>query len=108
MNELREIENFVTHEMEIVVSGSANFEDLKAILAEKFSELINTDFDHLIQLLYRIDINEMKLKEILKKNQNDDAGKLLAELTIERQLQKIRSKKLNTKRDKNISDDEKW
>jgi hypothetical protein len=108
MNDLPEIEKLITDEMGIVVKGSANFEDLKKVLAEEFNELINTDFNHLVQLLYRIDISEKKLKEALRQNQEKDSGKLLAELTIERQLQKIKSRQQYNKPDENISDDEKW
>ena len=108
MNDLREIEKLITDEMSMAVRPSANFEDLKIVLAEKYNELINTDFPRLIQLLYRIDINETKLKTVLKENLGENAGILLAELTIERQLQKIRSKQQYHKPGENISDDEKW
>jgi hypothetical protein len=108
MNDLPEIEKLINDEMSIAVHGSANVEDLKRVLAAKFNDLINHDFNRLVQILYRIDINEAKLKTVLEKNTGHDAGRLLAELTIERQLQKIRSRQQYTKPDENISEDEKW
>jgi len=108
MDNLPQIEKLITDEMGIAVYGSANFEDLKNVLAAKFNELINNDFNYLVQLLYRIDISETKLKETLGQNQDKNAGELLAALTIERQLQKIRSRQQYSKPDENISEDEKW
>ena len=67
------------------------------------NKLINEDFQALVQLLYRIDVNEEKLKTLLKKNQNIDAAPLIAELIIRRQLEKIKSKKQFDEREK--SDD---
>ena len=80
----------------------------KQQLAEKINELINSDFQKLISILYRIDISESKLKLLLKENPNIDGGAIIADMMIERQLQKIRSRQQNSKRDENISDEEEW
>jgi len=37
-----------------------------------------------VQLLYRIDVSEAKLKYILQAHPNEDAGKLIAAVVIER------------------------
>jgi hypothetical protein len=62
-------------------------------LAAKINELINTDFEKLVQQLYRVDVNESKLKKLLRENAGADAGRLIALLLIERQQQKLQSKK---------------
>ena len=108
MSELVKIERLIADELGVAIPNSASLDDLKIALASKFNELINTDLNHLVQILYRIDISERKLKETLNQNKDKDAGKLLAELTVERQLQKIRSREQYRKPDENISDDEKW
>ncbi len=77
------------------------------ILAEKINYLIVNDFNKLIQILYRADISEQKLKEMLAINNNEDAGKLIGALFIERQMQKIKSRQDN-RRDQNISEEERW
>ena len=79
----------------------------RQILAERINELINSDFQKLVSILYRIDVNETKLKQLLNANQATDAGLIIADLLIERQEQKIRSRQ-EYKPDENISDDEKW
>ena len=55
-----------------------------AQLEEFINECIKTDFSRLVQLLYRIDVSEQKLKTILQANPNEDAGKLIAGIILER------------------------
>ncbi len=77
-------------------------------LATYINNLILENFDQLISLLYRLDVSEQKLKILLKENSEADAGKLIATLIIERQIQKIKSRQEH-QRDKNMMDDEeKW
>jgi hypothetical protein len=60
----------------------------KAELATYINDLIVHDFNKLISILYRIDVDEEKLKRVLKENKDKDAGIVIAELIIERQSQK--------------------
>jgi hypothetical protein len=48
------------------------------------NDCIQYDFNKLVQLLYRIDVSEEKLKYILQLNPNEDAAKLIAAVIIER------------------------
>ncbi len=48
------------------------------------NDCINHDFNKLVQLLYRIDVSENKLKTILHSNPTEDAAKLIAAVIIER------------------------
>ena len=97
----------VSKELEIVLNEKSHSFAMR-ILAERINELINTDFQKLVSILYRMDVNEMKLKQLLKDNPGDDAGIIIADLMIERQAEKIKSREQHSKRDENISDDEKW
>lgn len=53
-------------------------------LESTINELIKNDFSKLVQILYRIDVSEAKLKNILNSNPNEDAGKLIAQVILER------------------------
>lgn len=77
-------------------------------LADYINHLINHDFNRLISLLYRMDVNEKKLREILSGNQGANAGMVIAHLMIERQAEKIKSRKAFRQRDENTGDEEKW
>ncbi len=79
-------------------------DELKSHLISFINELINNDFNALIQLLYRLDVSEKKLKGILKEHQDLDASVLIADLIVERQLQKIVTKK-QFKPNENNNDD---
>jgi len=48
------------------------------------NDCIKNDFNKLVQLLYRIDVSEAKLKTILQLNPNEDAAKLIATVILER------------------------
>lgn len=67
-------------------SSEAQMEEL---LAVEVNRLIETDFNHLVYILYRIDIDEQKLKELLKNNAQTDAGLLISRMIIDRQRRKI-------------------
>ncbi len=75
------------------LGDAATTEVLEALLAEKVNALIQSDFGVLMQLLYRIDVNEKKLRTLLEENTGEDAGRLIARLIMQRQWQKIESRR---------------
>jgi hypothetical protein len=83
-------------------------DDVYAQLVKYINELINTDFEKLVQLLYRIDVSEAKLKALLQANPQEDAAKMIANLIIERQLQKLKSRKQTNTNGVEETDAELW
>jgi hypothetical protein len=77
-------------------------------LSRAINELAKSDFEKLISLLYRMDIDEQKLRYHLKLNKDSNAGDIIASLMIERQLKKIESRKKYRKPDEDIPEDERW
>ena len=86
-------------------SNENNFVDF---LTEKINFLIVNDFNKLIFILYRADINEQKLNRLLAENKKEDAGKIIAALFIQRQLEKIKSREENSAKTSNDSQEERW
>ena len=76
-------------DFDVTIPEKATLQDLHNILSAYIDELIQKDFERLIFLLYKIDVSEKKLKQILKEQAGKNAGKIIAELVIERQQQKI-------------------
>ena len=74
----------------IPVSDLSTLEEFKEYLKEKLTYLLENRYDNLINILYRIDINEKKLLELFSGKSHDNIPEKLAELIIERQLQKLR------------------
>ena len=95
-------------ELAISLPERLSYDELQLQLAEYINHLIKTDFDKLIAYLYRIDVNEQKLKLLLQQFPDEDAGNIIALLIIERQQQKIKTRKQFSKRDDNFDEEEKW
>lgn len=91
-----------------LVAGQKENELRMAFLAEKINELLNSDFQRLVSILYRMDINESKLRALLQNNPDINAGILIAEMMVERESQKIKSRRESSRRDNNIDEEEKW
>jgi hypothetical protein len=84
-----------------------SLEIFKKKLAIYINKLITHDFEKLIHILYRLDVSEQKLKSTLASS-SVDAGLLIAQMIIERQLQKIKTREQYRQQNSNISDEEKW
>ena len=82
--------------------------ELEAQLAEKINGLIQRDFGALVQLLYRVDVREDKLRRVLEENPGEDAGRLIARLIIERQWQKIESRRQYRRDEDADTGEERW
>ena len=67
--------------------------ELETALAERVNEMIQKDFSTLVQLLYRIDVDETRLRGLLRTGAGEDAGRIIAKLIIERQWQKIETRR---------------
>ena len=85
-----------------------NFQLNRQALINRINELIQSDFQQLVLVLYRVDVNEDKLRYLLKENSEENAATILADLLVERQTQKIISRKQFSKRDNDIEENEKW
>jgi uncharacterized protein YwgA len=97
----------INHSLEISLPVSVSLQELKEHLTAHINHLINHDFEKLVYYLYRIDVNENKMRHLLEQKQGENAAALIADLIIERQLQKIKSRKA-TKGNNDIPDDDKW
>ena len=76
-------------------------------LAKRINNLIEKDFMSLVNILYRIDVSESTVKNTLHSQPTEDAGKLIADLIIKRQLQKIKSRD-QFRSNLDIDEEEKW
>jgi hypothetical protein len=88
-------------------AGEKSKQQLAERLAVLINELILSDFGQLLNLLYQLDVDESKIKNAIRDHKNEHAGKLIAELIIERQLAKIKSRQ-EFSRDNDIDEEERW
>jgi len=68
-------------------------EEVESMLAEKLNGMIRDDFGGLVQLLYRIDVEEPRLRYLLQEHKGEDAGRIIARLIIDRLLKKIETRR---------------
>ena len=94
--------------MDIELRENLSMDELRKKIAEYINPLISKNFNKLISILYRLDINESKLKQLLNDNPAGDAGMIIADLIIERQMQKTKSRESFRKKDNDIDESEKW
>ncbi len=71
-----------------------DYNSLKKRLSAYLNQLIREDFQKLISILYRIDVSEEKLHSALHaKPETRTAGEIITDLIIERQLEKIETRR---------------
>lgn len=66
-----------------------DYDALLHTLEEMLSWLLERDEQRLLQLLYRIDLGEEKLKKSMLENEQESLASLLAKLIIKREAQKV-------------------
>ena len=96
----------VTRAMEINTNVNS-MEQFRMQLVNVVEQLLQKNFPRLIHILYRLDVNEAKLKAELKGNQSNRTAELIADMIIERQMQKQEMRQ-RFGGNEHISDDEKW
>ena len=77
-------------------------------LIAHINHLIANDFSKLVYLLYAVDVPEKKLKQLLAENPGENAGKIIAQLMLERQEQKRKSREQFRQNPDDIPEDERW
>ena len=80
-----------------------SFEQMAAFI----NQLIDKDFSRLVQLLYRLDVSEAKLKTVLLENPTGNAGDMIAQLILERIKQREDARK-QFKQEEDIPEEDKW
>lgn len=81
--------------------------EMREDLIEYINHLLVHDFNKLVQVLYRVDVNEQKLKELLQANAQTDAAVIIVDLLIQRQEEKLKTKEA-FKSHNDIPEEDKW
>ncbi|HEV7736759.1 MAG TPA: hypothetical protein VGO47_05220 [Chlamydiales bacterium] len=80
----------------------------REMLEERIDHLLQNDFDRLISLLYRLDVDEMLLKTKIKESEGLNTAGIITDLVIERQLKRMQSREQFRRKDEDIDENEKW
>jgi hypothetical protein len=97
----------VNNELALALPQNISLDQLKEQLAAHINHLINSDFEKLVFYLYRIDVNENKMKALLQ-SPHENAGEVIAQIIIDRQLEKQKTKEQFRKKENKTDEEEKW
>ena len=91
--ELILLKETIEKETGLIFANVASINLLRNMLATYINELILNDFEKLVFILYRIDINEKAIKQLLQKATTVSAGETIADAIIARETEKIALRK---------------
>ena len=78
-----------------------------AKLCDEINHLITADFHSLVNILYRMDVSETRISSALSGHPGRDSAQIIADLMLERQVEKIKTRKQFKSKD-NINEEDKW
>ena len=96
----------LSNKLEIDLPEKRSLEELKVFLSGYIDHLISNNPDKLVSILSRVDVSEKELKANLQ-NKEENASSIMAQMIIERQMEKIKTRERYRSND-DISEDEKW
>ncbi len=103
-----ELIKLLNEELTVCIATNESWQQIQQQLAKYINTLLQNDFNRLVTYLYRIDVSEQKLKTLLQQNTGKNAGDVIADLIIERQLQKIKTRRQYNQGQHSFDDEEKW
>jgi len=81
------------------IEESLSEDQLREVLIEAFAYLVDNGFPKLIQILYKADVDQYKLKELLETVEGKSSAEVIADAYIARQMAKLETwKKYNSKK----------
>ncbi|MCO5234556.1 MAG: hypothetical protein LC105_13465 [Chitinophagales bacterium] len=110
-NEIDDIKQLLVQTLNIdstPMADMATEDKILEWLSMYIDDLISKDFDGLLFLLYRIDVSENKVREMLSATKGVNASKTIATLILERQKQKIYWRNKFKSSPTNIEENERW
>lgn len=62
---------------------------LREVLIKTFEYLVDDDFAKLLQILYKADVDQYKLKELLENTEGKSSAEIIADAYLDRQKAKV-------------------
>lgn len=83
------LKKWTNHALE---KNDAFYEEIKNLLTQKIRHYILNNQEGLMQLLYKADVSEQKIKKALIEHEDQDAASMIAELYLQRLIEKYKTK----------------
>lgn len=85
-----EVVSIVKNDLAFSFIGINNLDELRQQIYQRIAEMINREFELLMSIMYRLDIDEAKFNDAIA-NTEDPAAQI-TELIIEREIQKVQTR----------------
>jgi len=92
MEEEKQVYDIISRGFDISVTETVTLESIKLALTQRIRELLDKNLEHLVSLIYRIDLKQDKVDGIFSTGSKDDIAAELSEAIIQRQLLKVRTR----------------
>ncbi len=93
MEDHKEVFEIVSGNFDIVPHNVLSMNQVRDLLAVRVREMLDKNVEKLVSTLYRIDISQRVTDEIFNLSSKDDIALLIADAVIQRQLQKIETRR---------------
>ena len=109
MEDSQQIQEYTLQLLEENDVRFTTFSEFRKHIIQRINEWINNDFEHWLDMLYRIDVHEDKVLKWKAAQKGENAAEVIDELNIERQKQKIETRKLfHMEKPADVDDSELW
>lgn len=93
MNDLQIIDSSLVQ----IEESSFSYEEILEKLVPAVNHLLDTNMNSLMNILYRMDVSEQKVKKVLATSEPEKVGEFVSRLILDRQLEKIETRKKYSK-----------
>lgn len=87
MNTINSLVKIISNDFDI--PNEINENQLREAMIDSFAYLVDHDFPKLIQILYKADVDQYKLKELLETTEGKSSAEVIADAYLARQKAKI-------------------
>lgn len=109
MEDAEKIQEYTLQLLEENGLSFSSFSEFRKHIIQRVNDWINNDFEHLLFLLYRIDVHEDKVRRLMQEHKGENAAEVITDLIIERQQKKIITRKLfHMERPADVDESELW
>lgn len=92
-NDLSELAAMLARNWGMEFNDSFEWGELESLLAGRLGELIRSDFERLVQAMYRMDVDEGKFAVAMACSSVNEQASALSKVVLERELQRLAFRK---------------
>jgi hypothetical protein len=100
LNPLEQVRELINKDLDtqdegmVIPAGHPDLSYLHEKLTLVIEHLLENNFEKLLNAMYRLDVSERKFHEVLTGSNASEVGSKLADLVIEREMQKVKTREM--------------